>query len=167
GIDPFADYETLLSELKKRGIDPYPGLEEEGPDGCLNLLLSHVIEPTLGQNRLFVLTHYPASQAALAQTTHEAGHLVAERFEVYFKGYELANGYHELADPVEQEKRLIEANDHRVKLKKAPLPIDTAFLAALKKGLPPCCGVAVGFDRLMMLRHEKNDIKEILPLDDF
>lgn len=167
GIDPFSDYDTLVSELKKRGVDPYPGLEDEGADGCLNLLLSHFIEPTLGKDHLFVLSHYPASQAALAKTTLEAGHPVAERFEVYYKGYELANGYHELADPIEQEKRLIEANSHRVKLGKEPLPIDYDFLSALKKGLPPCCGVAVGFDRLMMLRHHKTNIKEILPLDDY
>ena len=167
GIDPFSDYETLVNELKKRGIEPYPELKAEGTDGCLNLLLSHFIEPTLGQNKLFILSHYPASQAALAKTTLEAGHPVAERFEVYYNGYELANGYHELADPIEQEKRLIEANESRIAFGKDPLPIDYAFLAALKKGLPPCCGVAVGFDRLMMLRHHKTNIKEILPLDDF
>lgn len=167
GIDPFSDYKTLEQELIKRGVEPYPGLEDEGTDGCLNLILSHFIEPTLGQDKLFVLSHYPASQAALAKTTQEEGHLVAERFEVYYKGYELANGYHELADPIEQEKRLIEANEQRIKYGKEALPIDYKFLDALKKGMPPCCGVAVGFDRLMMLRHNRTSIRDILPLDDY
>lgn len=167
GIDPFSDYKTLEQELIKLGVEPYPGLEDEGTDGCLNLILSHFIEPTLGQDKLFVLSHYPASQAALAKTTQEEGHLVAERFEVYYKGYELANGYHELADPIEQEKRLIEANEQRIKYGKEALPIDYKFLDALKKGMPPCCGVAVGFDRLMMLRHNRTSIRDILPLDDY
>lgn len=166
-LDPFSPYDILVQALVSRGVEPYAGLEEEGPDGVLNLLLSHLIEPTLGQNGLFVLTHYPATQAALAKTTLEEGHPVAERFEVYYNGVELANGYHELADPIEQEKRLEEANLHRQRLGKAPLPIDYAFLNALKKGLPPCCGVAVGFDRLMMLRCGTGHIRDVLALDDY
>lgn len=164
-IDPFND--DLYSQIIKNGIDPYPGLKEEGRDGQLNVLLSHLIEPKLGQNSLFVLSHYPASQAALAKTVTLNNNLVAERFEVYYNGIELANGYHELTNADEQEKRFQEANLEREKMGKKPLPIDFSFLAALKKGLPPSCGVAVGFDRLMMLRHQTQNLKSILPIDDY
>jgi lysyl-tRNA synthetase class 2 len=83
---------------------------------------------------------------------------------VYYKGLELANGYHELADAREQRLRLQEANAHRIALGKEALPIDERFLEALQKGLPDCCGVAVGFDRLMMLRHGK-PIPNVIPFD--
>ena len=138
----------------------YEGIEDEGKDGVLTLLLSTFIEPQLGQGELFVLTHYPASQAALAKTLPDK---TAERFEVYFQGIELANGYHELVDSDEQERRFHQANRERQKLGKSPLPIDTYFLKALAKGLPPCCGVAVGFDRLMMLRQEAKELANVIP----
>jgi lysyl-tRNA synthetase class 2 len=112
---------------------------------------------------LCALAYYPASQAALAKTTVLDGELVAERFEIYYKGVELANGYHELADAKEQHKRLLEANEQRQSLGKDLLPIDKDFLEALEKGLPDCCGVAVGFDRLMMLKLGLSDISEVMP----
>lgn len=158
GFDPLGEsFETIY---QKYPIELYHGIDEEGKDGLLTLLLSKYIEPQLGQKSLFVLTHYPASQAALAQTLPNG---TAERFEVYHEGVELANGYHELADPFEQERRLHEANVARQKLGKAPLPLDTLFLEALKKGIPPCCGVAVGFDRLMMLRHKAPNLAAVIP----
>src|SRR5262249_8331552 len=110
-------------------------------------------------------SHYPSTQAALAKTLLRGEEKVAERFEVYYQGVELANGYHELADPVEQEQRLVEANAARKHLGKDTLPIDYNFLKALKKGLPDCCGVAVGFDRLMMLRHKAATISDVIPFD--
>jgi lysyl-tRNA synthetase class 2 len=89
--------------------------------------------------------------------------MAAERFEVFYQGLELANGYHELCDADEQRARLVEANQMRQALKKETLPIDESFLQALEKGLPFCCGVAVGFDRLMMLRHHAEDIADVVP----
>lgn len=153
----------LLDYLAKAGIDAYPGIEEEGPDALLNLILGTLIEPQLGQGELCVLSHYPASQAALANTMLIDGERVAERFEVYFQGIELANGYHELTDPIEQRKRLVEANQMRISMGKDELPIDENFLAALSQGVPDCCGVAVGFDRLMMLRHRKASLADVIP----
>lgn len=164
GFDPA---ESSIDELKKfcteKNIQTYDGIEKEGLDAFLNLILGDFIEPKLGDSELYVLSHYPASQAALAVKVHSSTYPVAERFEVYYKGVELANGYHELGDSKEQRERFIDANAHRVALGKQPLPIDEHFLKALEKGFPDCCGVAVGFDRLMMLRHQANHIEEVIP----
>jgi lysyl-tRNA synthetase class 2 len=124
-----------------------------------------LIEPKLGQDQLTVLAYYPESQAALAKAAVIDGDRVAKRFEVYYQGVELANGYDELADAQEQRRRLTEANEDRLKHGKRQLPIDEAFLAALEKGLPEACGVAVGFDRLMMLRHQKDKISDVIAFD--
>jgi len=153
--------DDLTAFLQKKGIPPYsPNLSK---DDLLNLILGALVEPILGQSGLTVLTHYPASQAALAKTITLGNELVAERFEVYFQGIELANGYHELCNAQEQRQRLEEANQERIALGKQSLPIDENFLQALSKGLPDCCGVAVGFDRLMMLRQGVSSLEEILP----
>lgn len=130
----------------------------------LHLLMGFVIEPHLGQEEILVLTDYPASQAALAETIQKADELVAKRFEIYYKGIELANGYSELTDASLQKERLLEALKKRKQDNKQDLPIDENFLKALSIGLPKCCGVAVGFDRLMMLRHGSSSLEDILPL---
>jgi len=163
-IDPFtASIDELEIYLINNNLPIYQGAKEEGKDSLLNLILGLSIEEKLGKEGFCALTYYPSTQAALAKTRLINGALVAERFEVYYKGMELANGYHELADAVEQEKRLNEANEHRIKLKKDVLPIDFFFLEALKKGIPDCCGVAVGVDRLMMLKFNKTFISEVIP----
>src|SRR6202034_4063191 len=96
--------------LLDQHIPVYDGALEEGKDALLNILLGFIVEPQLGQDELTVLAYYPSTQAALAKTQwHEDEH-VAERFEVYYRGVELANGYHELADAKEQRLRLQEAN---------------------------------------------------------
>lgn len=150
----------LIAYLQSQGITPY---SSEDKEALLNLVLGTVIEPHLGQDNLCVLAYYPASQAALAQTRWHGDEEVGERFEVYYRGVELANGYHELADAAEQHRRLIQANEMRIAMGKDPLPIDMHFIEALKKGLPDCCGVAVGFDRLMMLRHNATHIAQVIP----
>ncbi|MBS4170678.1 EF-P lysine aminoacylase EpmA [Neochlamydia sp. AcF95] len=158
-----ASIPDLIEYLQNRGIQPYAHIEKEGKDALLNLILAMVVEPHLGKDKLCVLTDYPATQAALAQTKWQNDEQVAERFEIYYAGLELANGYHELGDAGEQRKRLMEANQIRNGLGKNQLPIDEAFLEALKKGFPDACGVAVGFDRLMMLRHQASTIAEVIP----
>lgn len=167
GIDYLeASVEDLKKQIHYSGMDQIHPIAGEDRDSLLNIILGLMVEPQLGRNEFFVLTHYPASQAALAQTVSHGKEQVAERFEVYFKGVELANGYHELANPQEQRKRFEEANAHREKwLGKNALPIDENFLKALKKGLPECCGVAVGFDRLMMLRHQCATLAEVIPFE--
>lgn len=127
----------------------------------LHFLMGFLIEPQF--NGLCILKEYPASQAALAQTLFKNGDHIAERFEIYYNGMELANGFHELTDPVEQRQRFIEDNRERARRGKPLLPLDENFLAALETGLPDCCGVAVGFDRLLMLQQKKTSINEVLP----
>lgn len=153
----------LIDKLKSFGIDVYPGIEKEGKDAVLNLVMGTIVEPNLGKDELFVLSHFPASQAALAKICQRGDESVGERFEVYYKGFELSNGYHELSDPKEQRKRLLESNQERVANNRSELPIDEFFLKALEKGFPDTCGVAVGFDRLMMLRHNAQHIADVLP----
>ena len=126
-------------------------------------MLGCVVEPHLGKNELLVLHDYPATQAALACTQQKEDELVAERFEIYYQGIELANGYHELTDAEEQRRRLYAEEKTRQQMGKTPLLIDENFLQALEQGMPPCCGVAVGFDRLLMLRLGKETLADILP----
>lgn len=154
--------EELLDFLDRKGIEVYPEIIHEGKDALLNLILGTLIEPYLGKNELCALAYYPSSQAALARTELRGDEHVAERFEIYYQGMELCNGYHELTNSQEQRQRFILANQERTNLGKKPLPIDEFFLTALKKGLPDCCGVAVGFDRLMMLRHKAKNISEVI-----
>jgi lysyl-tRNA synthetase class 2 len=133
-------------------------------DTSLEYITSFHVEPHLGKDQLCVLTDYPASQAALAQTKWKGEEHVAERFEIYYRSIELANGYHELTDAKEQRQRFEESNQERENLGKESLPLDEPFLQAMEHGLPECCGVAVGFDRLLMLRLGKTSLKEVLPL---
>ncbi len=122
------------------------------------------VEPSLGRSGFTVLTDFPADQAALSAVVEKEGRKVAMRFEVLFEGVELANGYLELINPSEQRARLNEENLKRKKMGKATYPVDEAFVAALEEGIPPCTGVAVGFDRLMMFRNGCTHIEEVVAL---
>ena len=131
-----------------------------------DLLLTHVVEPRLGQGRLTFIYDYPASQASLARI-QPGNPPVAARFELYLNGIELANGFHELADADEQRTRF-EHQLHARALSGLPaVPLDERLLAALVNGLPDCAGVALGFDRLVMLASGARSISEVLafPLD--
>ncbi len=130
-------------------------------DTLLQFIMGFIVEPHL--HELTVIKDFPKAQSALAKTTLRNEEPIAERFEIYFKGVELANGFHELTDPIEQRRRLHEQNQMRLEMGKQSLPLDENFLKALEKGLPDCCGVAVGFDRLMLLRHDKKCLEEVLP----
>lgn len=125
----------------------------------LDFLLSHLIIPDLPNTGLVVIQDYPADQAALARLKPE-DERYAERFEIFFRGLELANGYRELLEPVEQRRRFEEDRRQRSHADKHDIPIDEALLAALEEGLPDCCGVAVGFDRLLMSLYDLSDITE-------
>jgi len=157
--------DELFHFIQVQNIPHYAAIKEEGKDALLNLILGALVEPQLGNEELYVLAYYPASQAALAKKRWNGEEQVAERFEIYYRGIELANGYHELVDEKEQRQRFIEANLLREALGKEALPLDEFFLQALKKGLPDCCGVAVGFDRLMMLRHKENALANVIAWD--
>jgi lysyl-tRNA synthetase class 2 len=134
-------------------------------DDWLDLLLTHLIEPQLGINQPLFIYDYPASQAALARIRKENDIAVGERFEVYVKGIELANGYHELLDANEQRQRFIADNDERKTLGYPQIRIDEYFLEALKHGMPACAGVALGVDRLVMLALNAASIADVISFD--
>jgi lysyl-tRNA synthetase class 2 len=164
GIDYVTCSNETLVDFIKKNMEGFPlDLISWDRDTLLQYIVSFAIEPLLGKNELFVLKYFPATQAALSQVKQLDDESVAERFEIYYQGIELANGYHELVDPKEQRKRLALSNQKRICLGKSSLPIDEHFLCALEKGIPDSCGVAVGFDRLMMLRHKKDHISDVIP----
>lgn len=161
-IDPAsATHTELLAAIDALNLNPPVDYTTWEHDTLLQFLMSFAVEPELQQ--LTVIKDYPASQAALAQTKYKDGYCVAERFEIYYQGIELANGFHELTDAVEQRKRLLLENQKRRAMGKSQLPIDEEFLAALASGIPDACGVAVGFDRLMLLKHRCQSLAEIAP----
>jgi lysyl-tRNA synthetase class 2 len=161
GIDPFtAGPDAWRAAVDRHAID-CTGLDETDIDGWRDLLLTHAVEPHLGQGRLTFIHDYPASQAALARV--RAGDPpVAERFELYWQGIELANGFHELTDVAEQRRRIEADQARRHETGLASAPTDIRFLAALEAGLPDCAGVALGVDRLLMLALGLSSLDEVL-----
>jgi lysyl-tRNA synthetase class 2 len=130
-------------------------------------LLLERIEPHLGRTHPTFLTHWPAAQAALARRSLDDPR-VAERFELFVAGIELANAFVELTDPVEQQSRFVEDRARRHAMYGEDWPLDEDFLAALTFGMPPSAGIAMGFDRLAMLAAGADRIGQVLwlPPDD-
>lgn len=165
GFDPLS---ASLAEIQERaqifaGNDA-PMLREE----ALDLLMVCAIEPALGKAGPEFLVSYPPEQAALAQIeTGSDGFPWAKRFELYLNGIELCNGYQELADAEEQARRFLADLEQRTFLAKRHPPQDQNFLNALQAGMPTCSGVALGFDRLVMLLNGKNAITDVIafPVD--
>jgi lysyl-tRNA synthetase class 2 len=154
-----------LAILARDRAIPIPAtLAPTDRDGWLNLLLAELVEPHLGKERPEFVFDYPASQAALAIIRPEDPP-VAERFELYVRGIELCNGYHELSDAGELRRRIDVESQRRVAEGLSPLPVSNRLLAAMEAGLPPSSGVALGFDRLVMLAAGKTSVAEVLPFD--
>ncbi len=128
----------------------------------LALLLTHCIEPHIGQEKPLFLYDFPVSQAALATIRYDQTPPVASRFEVYFKGVELANGFHELQNADEQRTRFMTDLHYRTQHGMPHPPVDENFLAALAAGLPNCSGVALGVDRLIMLALHLSSLEEVM-----
>ncbi|EGR2797687.1 elongation factor P--(R)-beta-lysine ligase [Vibrio navarrensis] len=145
--------EGTMAELKsvaaRLGLSDIAEAEEDR-DTLLQLLFSIGVEGKIGQQVPAFVYDFPASQAALAKINPNDPR-VADRFEVYFKGIELANGFHELDNAQEQLRRFEQDNSKRVEMGLAEQPIDYHLIAALQSGLPECAGVALGVDRLIML----------------
>jgi elongation factor P--(R)-beta-lysine ligase len=161
GIDPHSATRDELAELAKRwGIDVAGGATALDRDGWLNLLLAHLVEPQLGQASPTILYDYPPSQAALARI--EGDPPVARRFELYVRGIELANGYQELVDPHQLRERIRTANRQRQLDGKPTLPEESRLLAAMEHGLAESTGVALGFDRLVMLAAGARSLAEVM-----
>jgi elongation factor P--(R)-beta-lysine ligase len=132
--------------LKFAEVDPFA---EHHDEFQLDYLLASRVQPKLGLARPTILYDYPAGQAALARV-REGETPVAERFELFIDGLELANGYHELLDPEVLRRRNQENNVLRAAAGKYALPEDSRLLAAMDAGFPACSGCALGFDRLVM-----------------
>lgn len=158
-----ASTEALAKRSEELDVPVAKNFRSDNRDEWLNLLLSFVVEPKLGLNEPEILFDYPASQAALAKTApNAAGIEVAKRYELYYRGVELANGYEELTDAAELRRRLAEVNHARQADGRAELPIPESLLAAMTGGLPDCAGCALGFDRLAMLAFGKTAIAEVI-----
>ncbi len=176
GCDPFGDWEVLtLPEAFARYAEtdllttmPEPHVGDVGKlraaadrlgirtapdddwDAIFFRILTEKIEPQLGKGKPTFLADYPVSQAALARPKPEEPRL-AERFELYACGLELANGFGELTDAVEQRRRFEADTAAKERIYGARIPLDEDFLAALAFGMPPAAGIALGFDRLALL----------------
>ncbi len=152
------DTVRLAAAASGTGIAPHPGDDWES---LFFRIFLERIEPHLGLGAPTILYDYPASMAALSRHRPDDPRL-AERFEVYACGLELANAFGELTDPTEQRARFIADQARKQALYGHTYPIDEDFLAALKQGLPPCAGIALGFDRLVMLATGADDIEDVL-----
>lgn len=161
GIDP---HETDLAELQDKAVAASSkSWAGESRANCLDLLFSLLVEPQLPPGLMFVYD-YPACQSALAQLHNNIqGQQVSRRFEVFLNGMELANGYFELTDRVEQQQRFDGDNAQRIKAGHPKVPVDRHLLAALDHGMPSCAGVALGVDRLLMQLEGVNSITQVMP----
>jgi elongation factor P--(R)-beta-lysine ligase len=150
GVDPFvADAAALAAALGRHAPPPQDAARLDR-DGWLDFGMGLVVGPRLGAIAPLLVHDFPASQAALARV-REGPPPVAERFELFWKWLELANGFHELTDAAEQERRFAQDRARRSQQGREAPPFDRHLVAALGAGLPPCAGVAVGIDRLLML----------------
>ena len=159
-VDPLI---ASIEELKLAGAHLQLGdvLDNEtDKDTILQLLFCIAIESKIGQDEPCFVYDFPASQAALARINTKDDR-VADRFEVYYKSVELANGFHELNNSKEQLKRFQADNQLRQKMGLAEMPIDQKFVACLDH-LPDCAGVALGLDRLLMLATNQKHINDVL-----
>jgi lysyl-tRNA synthetase class 2 len=161
GFDPLeADIGSLQQAARELGLDTkHAGTA--GRDELLDLIVGARVGPALGHDALTFVHRYPASQAALA-CLDDTDSRVALRFELYHRGVELANGYHELASGTEQRLRF--ADDQKIRASRGlpTFPLDAHLLSALDAGLPDCAGVALGFDRVLMLSLGAASIDDVL-----
>ena len=149
-VDPLIASSDELEAIVKQNIDV--SFSHQSKDVWLDLLLTHCVEQNLGQKGMTFLFDYPASQSALARLgTDSDNKKIAKRFELYINGIELANGYHELNDAVEQRQRFEADNQLRLQTGQPAHEIDAGLAEALDRGLPNCAGVALGLDRLLLL----------------
>lgn len=163
GINPLqTTWQELQACLAKFELDQVLPKMEQDIDQYLFLLMSHVVEPALAHApNPTAIVDFPASQASLAQIVDGC----AARFEVYYRGIELANGFHELTDPALQAARFDADNHIRQAQGKPSAPIDIWLIQALEHGLPPCAGVALGADRLMALALQQTQLSSCLAFD--
>ncbi|WP_290649584.1 EF-P lysine aminoacylase EpmA [Aquisalimonas sp.] len=159
GIDAHADAAAKLEDAACRiGLVPPAALSRAA---LLDLLWGHRIAPELGRQGIDFVYDFPVEQAALARV-RQGDPPVAERFECYVDGMEIANGFHELVDADEQRRRFLADQATRRSCGQHVPPLDERLLAALRAGLPQCAGVALGLDRLFMVALGARHIDEVL-----
>lgn len=162
GLDPHtAPIDDLMAAARQCEFPPPESLSVDDRDGWLDWLVTERVQPHLGQTRPAMLCDYPASQAALAKV-RPGNPPVAERFELYIRGLELSNGYHELLDADELRHRNVVVNAQRRADGKALLPEESRLLPAMEAGMPSSVGVALGFDRVVMLAAGAESIDEVI-----
>ena len=160
-VDPNqATIEELKNAVENAGIDCV-GMDEAPRDTWLDLIMSQVVEKNLPLNCPVFIYDYPASQAALSKI-RKASPDVAERFELYINGMELANGFHELSDAKEQAERFRAQQAQRKENGQQGIPADHHLIDALKHGLPDCAGVAIGLERLIMVLTGTDNISDVM-----
>ena len=158
GLDPLsASTRDIHHALLSRGADVPDSISGER-DALLDLAMATIVAPTFPADAITFLHEFPASQAALAQVRGP----VASRFEAFWGELELANGFHELGDASEQARRFAADRAERARRRQPDRDPDTLFLDALAAGLPSCAGVALGFDRIMMIACRARSIDEII-----
>ncbi|QFQ32727.1 elongation factor P--(R)-beta-lysine ligase [Buchnera aphidicola (Aphis fabae)] len=160
-IDPFSTNITELYKISKKFNLAHLTCSEKNLNTVMEILFTLLIEPFLGEKRPIFVYHFPAEQASLASLNKKNNH-IAERFEIFFKGIELGNGFYELTDYLENKKRLINENKKRYEMNLPIREIDSNFLNAINYGLPSCSGVAIGLDRLIMIALNKKSIDEVI-----
>jgi len=164
GLDPLADSIAVIRDYAlKEDLADFVA-NEQCKDTLLQLIFCFVIEPKIGLKRPIAISNFPASQASLARIDQDDPR-VASRFEFYYCGVELANGFHELSDAQEQLTRFRQDNSVREREGLVAQPIDMNLISALEAGLPDCAGVALGIDRLLMLAMDAKQIKEVISFD--
>jgi lysyl-tRNA synthetase class 2 len=162
GLDPLtATRVQLISVIESNGkLSDWLTVEQDN-DILLQFIFSELIEPNIGNDSPCFVYNFPSSQASLAKISPEDAR-VAERFECYFRGVELVNGFNELTEPDTQLVRFQKDNLQRKSLSLQEQPIEQNFISALSKGLPQCSGVALGIDRLIMLALKTNHIEKVI-----
>ncbi|HEV7278938.1 MAG TPA: EF-P lysine aminoacylase EpmA [Pirellulaceae bacterium] len=161
GLDAWEDPVESFDACARREGVPAPETLGADRDGWLNLLFAEVVQPKLGAERPVVISHYPPSQAALAETFDDP-YPAAGRFELFYRGVELANGYRELLDADELRRRNAANNATRASRDADVLPESSRLLEAMDSGLPACAGVALGFDRVVMVALGKSSIQDVV-----
>jgi lysyl-tRNA synthetase class 2 len=159
GLDPLrAAIDDIAGFCQSHGLNPPPFAT--ATDG-LQFVMSEFIEPRFDPGAITIVSCYPADQAVFAAIS-PADPRVALRFEAYCGRIELANGFEELGDWRENERRMEQENEKRRAIGKPELPVDRRFIEALQKGLPACSGVALGLDRLIMAALGKKKLGEVI-----
>ncbi len=161
-IDPLtASFNELVAVLEQHNKSADWLVEQKDSDVLLQFIFTEIIEGTIGSDEPCFIYNFPIAQASLAKVS-ETDERVAERFECYYRGVELVNGFNELTDASEQQKRFEQDNVKRKAQALDQRPIDENFIYALNHGLPQCSGVALGIDRLVMLALDCKHINDVV-----